>query len=115
MGLRDLLATDIQDVVLNTSDLAEEVTYTPQDGSGAVTINVFPLRAPGPEPREESLGMAFRTARVRIANHATYGRVKPEEGDTISMVIWAGQSAATVRVTAILSSTTASHVLEVSA
>jgi len=115
VGLRDLLASDIQDVVLNTSDLAEQVTYTPKSGSGAVTINVFPLRAPAPDEREEARNFRVRSARIRIANHATLGVVAPAEGDTVLMVIRAGQSAATTRVTAIISSSTASHILEVTA
>lgn len=114
MGLRDLLATDIQDIVLNTSDLAEEVTYTPKGGAG-ITINVLPFRAAAPDSREEGRNMQFRSARVRVANHATLGIVTPKEGDTIAMVIRAGQSSQTVRVSAIISTTTASHILEVTA
>ena len=113
MTLRDLAAKDVQDVVLNDQDFAEQVTYKPKAG-GSVTINALPMRGE-PDAREESGSHRYRGSMLRIANHATLGVVTPKLGDKIDMVQRVGGGTVEARVAAIVSTTEASHVLEVTA
>ena len=110
MSLQNLHRADVQSVVLNTGDFAEEVLYTPKNPQAApVTIKALVLRHTV-EARDGS--GQYRTATVTIANDADSGLVTPEMGDTIALELRPGYPDESVRVTNV-DTESAKHVLEV--
>ena len=115
MTLRDLFSSDVEEVILNTDDFAEQITYTRKESPGSPRDINAKISRMEPDDREESSYTRYRAARVTVQNHAEKGVVKPEEGDTIRLVMRVGRPAVTARVTAIIVSNEGYHQLEVTA
>ncbi len=83
--LRDMLASDIQETLLNTSDLAQTITYTPAGGAGVEISALLSVGRPGLGEMEDSEhGHQEMTVTIAIADVAN-----PAEGDTLTIDTYA--------------------------
>jgi hypothetical protein len=53
MSFQDLMASDMDDVFLNSSEFAEEITYTPNGGTAATVTAIVTRTRPGPAGGQE--------------------------------------------------------------
>lgn len=89
MGFKEQVATDIDDVFLNTSEFAEEIIYTPAVGSPK-TIKAI-VRKEGKEADYEDDGRFNRNeATITISTSPSGGIESPELEDkvTIDGEVW---------------------------
>lgn len=88
MTLRDLIASDAANVVLNTRDLAETVTYQPAAGASRSVVVVVDA-AQTADLDEDGGELQMETIHVtcmRDKDHARGGIDAPQLGDTIKRV-----------------------------
>lgn len=88
MTLAALMASDVDDVFLNTDEHAESCTFTPSSGSPrSITVVVIPQ--PSEIANEHDHEVEHKVILVLAKKHATEGIDTPAKGDSIS---WQGRA-----------------------
>ena len=93
MSFKDIIKSDAINTILNTNELAVEITYTP-NGQDAKTIKAIIVREPI-EPGSEDQGRILqKQAEIYIANDADAGVSSVDiNGDIVSFPVRIGESA----------------------
>lgn len=85
MSLKDLMAEDAANVVLNSDEFAEEIQYTPHNGT-VRTIKAIVERSRIMPDSADAGRVLAKTVEVNIARHATLGVLAvTKNGDKISL------------------------------
>lgn len=82
MALSDQIATDIENVLLNTSDFGESSTYTPKSGAAATTPNVLVMRDSESYEMARTGNLERATARILVAQSDI---AQPARGDSVEV------------------------------
>jgi len=80
MSFKDNLATDANNVFLNTNEFAEDITYTPKGGSPK-SIKAIIVRSRLDTGGEDAGRILRKQAEIYIANDATIGVDSIDKGD----------------------------------
>lgn len=97
MTFRSQTLTDFLNTILNTDEMAESISYTP-NGSAAITIKAIINRSPLQSNAADNGMTLTDECEVFVANDATYGVTTVTKNDTLSFPKRIGDSNSTWRV-----------------